>query len=115
LTSSTDPATDHMLCMAVDCKAIATKHTLCEMVMEKTGKTERHKIRFCEDHYLRQMAYQYATEHKKWHHKENQIGMYGTVNAKRVQANQSVYTTHATRDWHGIASYQNQWQTQWLV
>ena len=65
MTKQSDPATDHMLCMAVDCKAIATKHTLCEMVMEKTGKTEKHKVRFCEDHYLRQMAYQYATEHKK--------------------------------------------------
>ena len=55
-----DPATDHMLCMAVECKAIADKTLLCEIVMLDSGKTETHTIRLCQDHYLKQMAYQYS-------------------------------------------------------
>jgi hypothetical protein len=57
-----DPATDHMLCMAVECKSIASKQLLCEVVMKDSGKTERHTIRLCQDHYLKQKAYQYSKD-----------------------------------------------------
>ena len=63
LTSSTDPATDHMLCMAVDCESIATKSVLA--IVDVECKEEKHKINFCRDHYLKQMAYQYAKEEEK--------------------------------------------------
>jgi hypothetical protein len=63
---STDPATDHMLCMAVGCKAIATKSILAIVALDDgTGKEEKHKINFCQDHYLKQMAYQYEMEARR--------------------------------------------------
>ena len=63
MTKQSDPATDHMLCMAVGCESIA-EHTVLAIVVVK-DKEEKHKINFCRDHYLKQMAYQYAKEESK--------------------------------------------------
>ena len=54
MTKQSDPATDHMLCMAVGCESIA-EHTVLAIVVVK-DKEEKHKINFCRDHYLKQMA-----------------------------------------------------------
>ncbi len=58
-----DKAVSHMLCMAVDCKAIATKQMLCKVVLENE-KEVTETIRLCREHYLMQMAHQYANEEK---------------------------------------------------
>lgn len=59
-----DEAVSHMLCMAVGCKAIATKQMLCKVVLEKDDKEVTETIRLCREHYLMQMAHQYANEEK---------------------------------------------------
>lgn len=63
--SNNNVSSEHMLCMAVDCKAVATKHVMCTVIMEKDGEKVTDTIRFCREHYLMQMAYQYANEDEK--------------------------------------------------
>ena len=60
MNEQSDPATDHMLCMAVDCKAIATIKCKCIVHMEENDKEEIHTIRFCREHYLSQKAMEYS-------------------------------------------------------
>ena len=50
------------LCNAVDCKAIAEKTITAMIELSTTGKTEKHTIRLCLDHYLQQKAIEYESE-----------------------------------------------------
>ncbi|MBS57887.1 MAG: hypothetical protein CL735_03910 [Chloroflexi bacterium] len=60
-----DKATEHMMCMAVDCDSIAVHSFMCKVVMQDTNEERIEKIRFCHDHYLRQKAFEYSKEESK--------------------------------------------------